>query len=662
MRLDIVIPAHNEEHRIGPMLEAYRTRCDDPGVRFLVALDRCTDRTREIATEHARADDRVRVLDHPKLGKGGVIMESFRRCDGDLVGFVDADCATPPAELLRLAEVSQRADGAIASRRHAAALLPARRGIVREITSAGFAAGIRRLFGLPYGDTQCGAKVFRREAIERMLPLLSSRDYLFDVDVLVVARKLGFEVAEVPTIWIDKEGSRIRAAADTARMAASALSLWLHHRVIPVETVPSDPVERSNGHGPAEGVVIPGPWASRRERPDVALISPYPSAGTRHGGRSGVASYTANLAHALAAEGASVTVIAPAEDGESEVSHDGPVRLERRFGRGPGALPRAASAAAEVGAGVTHLQHEFFLYGGPDSMPGLLFALDRLGRDTGSGPVVTMHHVVDAGQVDSDFVRLHRVRTPAALARVGLAALQGAISRTAGQVIVHEPSFAHSIPDAVVVPHGLEAAEPADRDEARARLGLERPLTALCFGFIAPYKGLELALEASARAGDRVELVVAGGEHPRLAGRDSYAADLRRRWADVARFPGHVPDRDVRLWFSGADVALFMYPRPFSSSGALALALAHGTAPLLSPALVRAAGAPGRLAAPADPDGLGALLVDLAGQPTRLEPVCAAARRMARDRSWPAVARRHLEIYEGVSDAERTRGRLRRAG
>jgi glycosyltransferase involved in cell wall biosynthesis len=193
-------------------------------------------------------------------------------------------------------------------------------------------------------------------------------------------------------------------------------------------------------------------------------------------------------------------------------------------------------------------------------------------------------------------------------------------------------------------------------------LGLERPLTALCFGFIAPYKGLELALEAAARAGDRVELVVAGGEHPRLAGRDPYARDLQRRWGNVARFEGHVPDRDVRLWFSGADVALFMYPRPFSSSGALALALAHGTAPLLSPALARAAGAPGTLAAPSDPELLGQLLAELADHPARVEPLRAAARRMARDRSWPAIARRHLEVYEGVSDAERTGGRLRRAG
>lgn len=242
MRLDIVIPAHNEEERIGPMLDAYRARCSDPEARFVVALDRCWDRTEEIVRGHRDVDPRVEIVHYPKLGKGGVLMEAFRRCDGDYVGFVDADCATPPSEFVRLAEVAEQADGAIASRRHPAAILPARRPLVRRIASAGFAFGIRRLFRLPYGDTQCGAKVVRRDLVEKSLPLMSSRDFLFDVDLLVVARRLGYRIVEVPTIWIDQAGSRLRARSDTLRMAASALRLWLHHRVIPVDPTAGDPV------------------------------------------------------------------------------------------------------------------------------------------------------------------------------------------------------------------------------------------------------------------------------------------------------------------------------------------------------------------------------------------------------------------------------------
>ncbi|MBS1877970.1 MAG: glycosyltransferase [Actinobacteria bacterium] len=242
MRVDIVIPAHNEEDRIGPMLDSYLTRCGGSEVRFVVALDRCTDRTAEVVAERMTDDGRVRIVSYPKLGKGGVLMETFRGCDADLIGFVDADGATPPSEMLRLVEAADGRDGAIASRRHPAAVLPARRSLARELTSAGFAFGVRRLFDLPYADTQCGAKVFRRGALERILPLLTSRDFLFDVDVLLVARRLGYRIATVPTIWIDREGSRLRAAADAKRMAASAMRLWLHHRVIPVE---AEPLEES---------------------------------------------------------------------------------------------------------------------------------------------------------------------------------------------------------------------------------------------------------------------------------------------------------------------------------------------------------------------------------------------------------------------------------
>ncbi|HEX6714723.1 MAG TPA: glycosyltransferase, partial [Thermoleophilaceae bacterium] len=145
MRLDIVIPAHNEEHRIGRTLSAYRTVCGGRNVRFQVALDGCTDRTAEIVNEHHVEDGRVLLHEYPKLGKGGVIAETFRSSSADVLGFVDADCATPPAEMLRLAEVAHRSGGAIASRHHPASVLPRARSRVRRATSVGFAFGVRRL-------------------------------------------------------------------------------------------------------------------------------------------------------------------------------------------------------------------------------------------------------------------------------------------------------------------------------------------------------------------------------------------------------------------------------------------------------------------------------------------------------------------------------------
>jgi Glycosyl transferase family 2 len=93
--LDIVVPAYNEEHRIDRMLQAYRASFTGGDVRFLTALDRCSDGTADVVRRHAAEDSRVELHEYPKLGKGGVIMETFRRCAADFLAFVDADCATP---------------------------------------------------------------------------------------------------------------------------------------------------------------------------------------------------------------------------------------------------------------------------------------------------------------------------------------------------------------------------------------------------------------------------------------------------------------------------------------------------------------------------------------------------------------------------------------
>jgi glycosyltransferase involved in cell wall biosynthesis len=249
VRLDIVMPAHNEEERIDRTLRAYRDACPQAGVRFLVALDSCTDRTPEIVRAHERADDRVRSLEYPKLGKGGVIAETFSRSDAELLGFVDADCATPPRELLRLARAATHVDGAIASRRHPASLLPARRPLAREITSAGFAGSVRVLMGLPYRDTQCGAKVLRRHVVRDVLPRLAARDLLFDVDLLAAASDRGWRVVEVPTVWIDQAGSRVSTVADSRRMGASLLRLWLRRRARGADALQHR--RRGSTHAPA---------------------------------------------------------------------------------------------------------------------------------------------------------------------------------------------------------------------------------------------------------------------------------------------------------------------------------------------------------------------------------------------------------------------------
>jgi glycosyltransferase involved in cell wall biosynthesis len=397
-------------------------------------------------------------------------------------------------------------------------------------------------------------------------------------------------------------------------------------------------------------------------RPDVTLVSPYPATGTRHSGVSGVASYTANLAHGLHDNGAAVTIVAPHETGQPHDSWDGPVRVLRRFGRGAAAVPAALAAARRTGAGVVHLQHELFLYGGPAGLPRQLLALRRPGPPT----VLTMHQVVDPVTVDRHYTRLHRLQVPPVAARAALAVLQHTLPRLADATVVHEEAFRRVVPAAVSLPHGIEtpALDRGAAAAARRTLGLPQDrLVVLCFGFLAPYKGLETALEAAGLAGPRVLLVVAGGDHPRLAEqRDTYGLMLRRTYGAIARFTGYVPDRDVSSWFLAADVAAFPYPSPHAASGALALALAHRTPALLSPELARTAAAPAVLAVPGGAAGLAARLLRLASEPAQLDRLRSATAAMADGRSWPAVARRHLDLYEGlIRDQNPARRRLRSA-
>lgn len=388
--------------------------------------------------------------------------------------------------------------------------------------------------------------------------------------------------------------------------------------------------------------------------PDVAIVSPYPTvqAGVgRHAGPSGVASYAANLAHALAGRGAEVAVVAPVEPDEPDepdLATDGPITVHRCFERGPRALPAALRAATRTGAPVVHLQHEHFLYGGPSSIPGLLPGLERTRRRSRS--VVTLHQVVDPATVDDDYVAVHRVRVPAPLARSALGGVQRSIARLADACVVHERSFAGTIDGSIVIPHGIEDRSSAPREAARRQLAIgEDRFVVLCFGFVSPYKGLEAVLEAGELAGPDVLVVVAGGPHPRLAaGGDGYAEELATRFRATARFTGWVPDANLAAWHAAADVAVLAYPRPFASSGALALAVAHGTPVLLSEPMARCVGVGAAATTPIDPCGMALRLRGLADEPASRAALGAATAGLHAERRWPEVADAHLRLYETV--------------
>jgi dolichol-phosphate mannosyltransferase len=207
-RYSLIIPAYNEEHRITPLFDAIAMFDGE----FIVVCDG-GDRTADIVNRIAaqRQDLTIRCLrfDH-RLGKGGGVIAGLMAARSPLVGYFDADGSTSVDEMKRLFLSLSEVDGAIGSRWIAGSNLKVRQNVLRQLESRAFNLLIRVLFGLSYHDTQCGAKVFKKSAIDAVLPLMISRGFEFDVELLWRLRNAGFRVAEVPIAWQNKGDSRVQ--------------------------------------------------------------------------------------------------------------------------------------------------------------------------------------------------------------------------------------------------------------------------------------------------------------------------------------------------------------------------------------------------------------------------------------------------------------------
>jgi dolichol-phosphate mannosyltransferase len=220
----LVIPAYNEEYRIRPLFDAIGSFEGE-----LIVVCDGTDGTARVVREIARsrADLTIRCLAFShRLGKGGGVVAGLDASRATLVGFFDADGSTTITEMMRLFSFLAENDGAIGSRWVHGSALIVRQGILRRVGSRGFNLLIRCLFGLSFHDTQCGAKVFKKDAIDRVLPAMTSRGFEFDVELLWRLRRAGSRVVEVPIEWQNKGDSRVRKR-DMMRMVAGLFRVRL---------------------------------------------------------------------------------------------------------------------------------------------------------------------------------------------------------------------------------------------------------------------------------------------------------------------------------------------------------------------------------------------------------------------------------------------------
>jgi dolichyl-phosphate beta-glucosyltransferase len=228
--MTVVIPAFNEERRLPLTLAAVVAYFRERGVPFevLVADDGSADGTACLA---AGAGAEVRVLRLPHRGKGAAVRAGVLASGGDLVLMTDADLSTPITELDRLVAALARSDVAIGSRNVDGARVAVPQGLGRRVMGRAFNLLVRALLLPGLRDTQCGVKLYRREAALAVFDRCRTDGFAFDVEALALARRLGYQVAEVPVEWRNSPDSRVRPLIDVPRMFLELLAIRRRCRV-----------------------------------------------------------------------------------------------------------------------------------------------------------------------------------------------------------------------------------------------------------------------------------------------------------------------------------------------------------------------------------------------------------------------------------------------
>lgn len=260
--LTLVLPAYNEETRLGPALDelfGYLRRRGGPpregapasgnlpdAIEVLVVDDGSTDATADLVRARPEAAAGVReagsgnpwrgawleLLSVPHGGKGAAVRAGMLAAEGDVVVFTDADMATPPDQIPGLVAALGSADVALGSR-----IQPD--GSDMRRTQPGFRRLLGKVFHAlaavwvtgPVRDTQCGFKGFSRAAAHDLFPAQRITSIVFDVELIYLARRRGYRLAVVPIQWFDRRGSRMQASAGLAvRVAWDLFRIPLIHR------------------------------------------------------------------------------------------------------------------------------------------------------------------------------------------------------------------------------------------------------------------------------------------------------------------------------------------------------------------------------------------------------------------------------------------------
>jgi glycosyltransferase involved in cell wall biosynthesis len=208
--LSIIIPAYNEAKRLPASLvkvREYLSTSQWDFVEVVVVDDGSRDSTADVAREAG-----VRVLQNPgNRGKGYSVKHGVLEAKGEWVLFTDADLSAPIDEVEKLWNAAAREGAmvAVGSRAVDRSLVGVHQPLMREAVGRVFNLVMRLITGLSFRDTQCGFKLFQTKAAQKVFPRQQLDGFGFDVEVLFIAKELGFRAVEVPVRWDNVEGTKV---------------------------------------------------------------------------------------------------------------------------------------------------------------------------------------------------------------------------------------------------------------------------------------------------------------------------------------------------------------------------------------------------------------------------------------------------------------------
>jgi glycosyltransferase involved in cell wall biosynthesis len=213
IKLSVVIPAYNEEKRILPTLKdvvSYLAK-QDYNYEILVVNDGSTDKTAQTVKAFIAHYPKVRLIDNSKnQGKGAVVKQGMLEAKGQWRLFMDADNSTKISDIGNLWFFIDDAEVIIGSRYIAGSHITEKQSFLRRLISraGNILSQIILLWGIK--DTQCGFKLFSARAAERIFPKQTLARWSFDLEILAIAKKLGYKIKEVPVVWENAEGSKLK--------------------------------------------------------------------------------------------------------------------------------------------------------------------------------------------------------------------------------------------------------------------------------------------------------------------------------------------------------------------------------------------------------------------------------------------------------------------